>query len=114
MIAFFLGFEKNSLKENSFLRSGLILAGAVPATADSTNTDPENDGILTSYEASFLNLNGTELVVLSACQTGLGDDMGSQGVAGLQRSFAVAGARYIIMSLWPVDDLATHGRKIFA
>jgi len=104
----FLGFGSNSIKENSFLRSGLILAGAGPSTGDSLNTRSENDGIVTAYEASLLNLSNTELVVLSACQTGLGDNMGSQGVAGLQRSFAIAGAKNIIMSLWPVDDYSTQ------
>lgn len=103
-----LGFEKQALKENSFLRSGLLLAGVGPATSDSLNTNSENDGILTAYEASFLNLTNTNLVVLSACQTGLGDNMGTEGVAGLQRSFAVAGAKNIITSLWPVDDNATQ------
>lgn len=104
----FLGFERQSLKENSFLRSGLILAGVGPATSDSLNTDSQNDGVLTAYEAEFLNLTATDLVVLSACQTGLGDNMGSEGVAGLQRSLAIAGAKHLIMSLWPVDDLATN------
>lgn len=103
----FLGFDSKTLKGNSFLRSGIILAGAGPATADSLNVNSENDGIFSAYEASLLNLSNTELVVLSACQTGLGDNMGSQGVAGLQRSFAIAGAKNIIMSLWPVDDEAT-------
>ncbi len=104
----FLGFESKNLKENSYLRSGIILAGVGPATSDSLNTRSENDGVVSAYEASLLNLTNTELVVLSACQTGLGDNMGSQGVAGLQRSFAVAGAKNIIMSLWPVDDNATQ------
>lgn len=103
----FLGFESNSIKNNSMLRSGIILAGAGPATSDSTYSDSFNDGILTAYEASMLNLVNTDLVVLSACQTGLGDEMGSQGIAGLQRSFAIAGTKNIIMSLWPVDDEAT-------
>ncbi|MBI2721157.1 MAG: CHAT domain-containing protein [Bacteroidetes bacterium] len=103
----FLGFESKTLKSNSFLRSGIILAGVGPSTRDSLNINSENDGIFSAYEASLLNLSTTELVVLSACQTGLGDNMGSQGVAGLQRSFAIAGAKNIIMSLWPVDDDAT-------
>jgi CHAT domain-containing protein len=103
-----LGFDSKNLRENSFLRSGIILAGAGPSTADSLNTNSENDGIVTAMEASQLNLNGTEVVVLSACQTGLGDNMGSQGVAGLQRSFAISGAKNIIMSLWPVDDNSTQ------
>lgn len=103
----FLGFESASLKENSFLRSGVILAGAGPSTTDSTYTDSENDGIVTAFETSFLNLTNTELVILSACQTGLGDEMGSQGVAGLRCSLTIAGAKNIIMSLWPVDDDAT-------
>lgn len=104
----FLGFDKNTFRNNSFLRSGIILAGAGPATQDSTQRNSENDGILTAGEASLLNLNTTDLVVLSACQTGLGDDMGTEGVAGLQRSFAIAGAKHILMSLWPVDDFATQ------
>jgi CHAT domain-containing protein len=103
----FLGFNSYTFKENSMLRSGIILAGAIPATSDSTYTESENDGIVTAYEASMLNLVNTDLVVLSACQTGLGDYVGSQGVLGLQRAFAIAGAKNLILSLWPVDDDAT-------
>lgn len=104
----FLGFDKGAIKRDAMLRSGLILAGAGPATQDSSYQDSGNDGILTAAEAALLNLTNTDLVVLSACQTGLGDDFGTEGVAGLQRSFTIAGARNIVMSLWPVDDYATQ------
>ncbi|MCA0237141.1 MAG: CHAT domain-containing protein [Bacteroidetes bacterium] len=93
------------ISEHPMIRSGLVLAGGNYAwkTGKSVHPDME-DGILTAYEISQMNLSGTELVVLSACETGLGDIKGNEGVFGLQRAFKIAGAKYLVMSLWPVDD----------
>ncbi|MBK9220616.1 MAG: CHAT domain-containing protein [Saprospiraceae bacterium] len=89
------------------LRSGLIFAGGNKAWQGIKTKDGEEDGILTAYEISQMNLSNTELVVLSACETGLGDIQGNEGVYGLQRAFKIAGAKYLIMSLWQVPDKQT-------
>ena len=87
--------------ENPLLRSGLALAGANLNKGD-------DDGILTALEAAGLNLWGTKLVTLSACDTGVGEVKNGDGVYGLRRSFVLAGAETLVMSLWPVSDYVTR------
>ncbi|MBD2741293.1 tetratricopeptide repeat protein [Coleofasciculus sp. FACHB-1120] len=87
--------------ENPLLRSGIALAGFNPRQSGS------EDGVLTAMEAAGLNLLGTKLVVLSACETGLGDVANGDGVYGLRRALTVAGAESQLISLWKVDDFGT-------
>src|SRR5262249_28102069 len=86
----------------------LLLSGIVLSGANREPKEGEEDGILTALEVSEMELPKLELVVLSACETGLGKTAGGEGLLGLQRAFAVAGARTVIASLWSVDDKATQ------
>ncbi len=92
---------------NPGVRSGLVLSGGNHAWIGESVLPGAEDGILTADEISGMDLSGTRLLTLSACQTALGD-LASDGIYGVQRSFKTAGVRTIIMSLWKVDDEATY------
>ena len=106
--------QKNVGEENTYamsndplMRSGIIMAGANKAWSGEKIPVGVEDGIATAYEIAQLNLSNTQLVVLSACETALGDLQGTEGVFGLQRAFKIAGVKNLIVSLWQVPDKET-------
>jgi CHAT domain-containing protein len=102
------GFGLNSFVNNvnPLMRSGLVMAGANDVWIK-TEKEEGDDGVLTAQEVTQIDMRKNDLVVLSACETGLGDIKGSEGVYGLQRSLKMAGVKYIIMSLWQIPDKET-------
>ena len=94
--------------DNPLLRSGLAFAGINKTSAYLGEIDTDNDGILTAYEVLALDLSGTQVAVLSACETGLGEIHTGEGVYGLRRAFMEAGVGAVINSLWEVSDAGTQ------
>jgi len=100
------GQESFVKTKNPLMRSGLAFSGANEVW-NADHPEIENDGVVTAQEVIMMDLRNVDLVVLSACETGLGDIKGSEGVYGLQRSFKMAGVHSLIMSLWQVPDKET-------
>jgi CHAT domain-containing protein len=101
------GQQQFTLAEDPLQRSGLVFAGANHYWMGENLPVGVEDGLVTAKEVSAMNLTNTKLVVMSACETGLGDIRGSEGVFGLQRGFKMAGVKTLIMSLWKVPDAET-------
>lgn len=102
-------FGQNSFarSQDPLMRSGIVLTGANQYWSGESVAGSKDDGILTAYEIAQTNLQGTQLAVLSACETGLGDVQDSEGVFGLQRALKMAGVKNMLLSLWQVPDAET-------
>jgi CHAT domain-containing protein len=101
---------KSKFFENPMHRSGLVLAGAqstLEAWKQGKVPPIENDGIVTAEDVAAVDLQGTWLVTLSACDTGSGEAKAGEGVLGLRRGFLEAGAQNMLMTLWPISDETT-------
>lgn len=103
----FMQNQERNGASNLLHRSGLLFAGANKTWVNGERVKGVEDGILTAEEISKLDLSTTEIVSLSACETGLGEIVSTEGVFGLQRAFKLSGAKTLIMSLWKVPDIAT-------
>ena len=104
------GEQRREMTEGSKRLVGLhpgLLSGLVFAGANTPAPEGRDDGFLTAEEVTWLDLSGVELVVLSACETGLGRPQSGEGLIGLRRAFRTAGAKTVISSLWSVKDEST-------
>jgi CHAT domain-containing protein len=99
-----LAFRGRFPPNNPMYSSWLLMAGAERVDTGGVSASGFQDGILTAREIGDLNLQGTRLAILSACESGLGETKSSEGVYGLQRAFKVAGARHVLVTLWKIPD----------
>jgi CHAT domain-containing protein len=102
----YFSLQQSKIANNPFLRCGLLFSES--GNSLKGQSIGIEDGILTGEEIVHLPLYNTDLVVLSACETGLGQIYNGEGIMGLQRSFLIAGTKTVIMSLWEVNDAATQ------
>lgn len=108
-------YQLDDSYSNTLLNSGLLFSGCqekIRKIAQNQSIEGEEDGVLFPYEIMQMNLQNTKMVVLSACETGIGEIVNGEGIYGLQRAFKFAGAESIVMSLWNVNDNSTKDLMI--